>query len=216
MVSLSEIVNRVAPDVMGCPSLIITSKVKDVLVDFCKESWILHQSIVASVLSTDVTEINDGVDIDISTIALDRRPINIFSLSVDGTPFVTEKMEISSAVNDISNLVDSDILKFNFPDDDTVRIFPLDEVDQEIIVDVVFTPTLSITEIDDNIFYDHHETIESGVKAKLFGMPGKDWSDGNLAMTHMAIYGKGVNDAKVSATQHYDFKRRMNTRQYRI
>ncbi len=198
---ISQFRGDVLVEVIGCPPNIVDQAVADAIIQTCKDASLFVKAFEHSVdASEDVdTSDNDSITIDLSDYVSDTlRPWTIRELKIDGTPWATEWLELENDMEDLS-LYDIVSTKFfNFPDRETMKIYPMDTTDDvKVYLKIVWLPLRTMTLIDDFIFDDYHDAVEAWAKWKLMNMPKKQWTDISLATLKLSEYSRKMEDAKI-------------------
>jgi hypothetical protein len=100
----------------------------------------------------------------------------------------------------------------------SIRVYPLiaDDVDGDIylaprfvvVTDVVSnlgtsTADNAVPYLPDRIFYAFRNQLVSGALARLYMLPGKDWSNSRLAATHLQMFEDGIVRAESAAGREF-------------
>mgnify|MGYP003659170677 CR=1 FL=1 len=95
---------------------------------------------------------------------------------------------------------------FSFVDDASIRFYPTPDAKLTFNGVVVLKPKLSATGVEGFIFDAHSRAIASGTIAKLAEIPGKEWSNPDLAMQHRVMYERCINKAKGRDTRRVNLR----------
>ena len=196
MIAITDFVDRVSPDILGAPNKLITECIRDVIIRFCAETWVLQRGFGATVSSIN-TALNNAATISLTGITdlEEVKPIGVISLLINDYEY---QMKMLKVVNHIDTIADNTTIKYFYFDDSSsydIIICPMTIGD---IINAVFavTPTLDATYVDTILYDTWLEALVAGSKAKLLLMPKKSWTDPQLANLYMKEYRTGVNNAR--------------------
>lgn len=177
---------HIQPHVPGCPELVIDDHLQIAAENFCKRSEVWRERITG--LST-----VDGVsDYKLSTPGRSRLE-NVTHLYVD-----------SAAISRVPSLYydqDTDTEKgrptrYALFGDETIRFYPTPDDVYSFEAAAVLSPSSNATSVPDFLYEDHLQTICYGAISTLTIIPGKEWTNPELAMYYSAKFWKCVDDAK--------------------
>ena len=206
---LTNLINEVLPDVIGCPQPLIEATTRTILKEFCA-TGILNKGFKHDVLATDPATPNDHIDIATPAAMALYAPVNILSMRIDGVAYDARRLEISDDLTDIEELEENRV-KFWYPSTATnIIMYPFPAAACQIYLQVAFRPAASgvfliNSPLDDRFYDDWHETIVAGVKAKLLVMPKKAWTgDAGIVQWYQGIYDQGRRAALASVVHSMD------------
>lgn len=201
--NITEFSKRVQPDVPGCPKLVVDNAVIDALIQFCKDTHYLEKSFEHDVVAADIVDLdNDSVNVLLTTyVGATIRPILLTEFRIDGTKWEAQKINLLNDQDDIAEIAIQGTKFFTYPDRTHIKFYDIEAVDQRFYIKQVYVPLTTITTIDDDIYDDHHETVEAWAKWKLMSMPKKDWSDPANAAVNLGLYNDGMASAKIKKDQ---------------
>jgi hypothetical protein len=197
--AISDFSSQVVKEVVGCPSFEADSAVAATLIEFAKKTEIFRRSFDHAAYDSGVNLYeNDEIRIDISSMDAHKRPHALHSLAVDADVYLRHDGNLVHLVpaGNIANrdaILHSGRKYYYFPSRTEVAVFPVETSEiasapTYINLEVVLVPLGTITEIDDEVYDDHLETILAGAKMRLFRQPGKAWTDMNLSGYWQGIY----------------------------
>jgi hypothetical protein len=197
--NITVLSNRVQPDVIGCPKVVVDNAVIDAIIKLCEETHIIEQGFEHDVVSGDITAAdNDSVNVDFTTyVSATLRPVVVTEFRIDGAIWETEYIDLLNDLDDLSEIEIPRAKLFNYPDRTHIKFFGIDVKDQRFYIKQAYAPLTTITTIDDWIYDRYHKAIEARAKWELMSMPGKDWSNAALAGYNMSLYRDGVAEAKI-------------------
>jgi len=196
--NLTEISRRVAPDVMGCPNVLVDEAVLRTIIKFCEETHILEKAFEHDVLSTDIVAAdNDSVNVNLATYITDGRPILLTEFRIDGAKWDAQEIKLLNDQDDLDEISISGTKFFTWPDTTHIKFYGIEAEDQRFFIKQIYVPLDTATTIDDDIYYRFRDTIEAGARATLMDMPKKDWTDPVTAGRNWSKYNDGVAMAKI-------------------
>jgi hypothetical protein len=132
--NLTEISRRVAPDVMGCPNVLVDEAVLRTLVKFCEETQILEKAFEHDVLATDVVAAdNDSVSVNLATYLTDGRPILLTEFRIDGVAWDAQEIKLLNDQDDLDEIAISGTKFFTWPDTTHIKFYGIEAKVQEAI-----------------------------------------------------------------------------------
>lgn len=171
--NFSDLVADVLIEAPGCPEPIAISTLRRTAIKFCRESHVWVEQI------NDLYPVNDVTKYKV-TPPDDTQIIAIASM-VHHKGESEFKVKYWPLVNPLGYL--------SFP--------AVPELDQgPIRIKVVLAPTNTANEMPDAIGEDYREGLIHGAVAKLVMMPGKDWSNPQMAAYHQSLYDEQKREAK--------------------
>ena len=190
----------VQPYLPGCPEIVIESHLQETAADFCADSEIWRYTIDSDFTSANTAE----YEIDVPTGSLLE---NVLYLNVEGHPIkhVSER-HFNAPINADGTAIKGTPTAFSFVDDASIRFYPTPDARLTFNGVVVLKPKLSATGVEAFIFDAHSRAIASGTIAKLAEIPGKEWSNPDLAMQHRVMYERCINKAKGRDTRRVNLR----------
>lgn len=206
MTDIKEFVKYVQPDVPGCPLPLIEREIREIIQQFCEDTWILQQTLAVGITSDDIdTSLNNQVSIDLTNIVgTAYRPIFLVELDIDWVPY--EALEWRHEITHNALILNTRNKKFfYFSGNTTLVLYPISKV-CSIRVTISYKPLKNTTSYDDLFYEDYVDTIAAGVRSRLFKMPGKAWTNPQAADLEWRNYQRGVNRA--SKNVRYGFRKK--------
>jgi hypothetical protein len=204
--NISEIKKLVKPDVLTCPDPIVNREVLTVILDFCKKTNVMQREFELSIDSNDIdTDVQNGVDFDISEHSYNLRPTVVMEILIDSVPYVPFKRNIRTTITAYDYIkgaagasvsADDRFKYYWIPDNQTIRVYDMSSGDSNIYFKIAVKPLRDATTIDTNIFEDWSEALVAGAKWRILKMPGKEWSDSRAATEYRREYRKYLSEAK--------------------
>jgi len=196
--NISEFSRRVAPDVIGCPRVLIDEIVLKILVKFCEETHIIEKAFEHDVVTADIVAAdNDSVSVNLATYITDGRPILLTEFRIDGVPWDAQEIKLLNDQDDLDEISISGTKFFTWPDTTHIKFYGIEAEDQRFFIKQIYVPLDTATTIDDDIYYRFRDTIEAGARATLMDMPKKDWTDPVTAGRNWSKYNDGVAMARI-------------------
>ncbi len=196
--NISEMSRRIAPDLIGCPRVLIDAAVVDAIIKFCEDTHVMEKSFEHDVVTADVdTADNNSVNVNIASYLTTVRPILLTEFKIDGGAWGASFIDLANVQDDISEISVQGAKLYTYPDRTHIKFYDIDAQDQRFYIKQVYVPLSTITTVDDDFFDRYHKAIEAGAKAELLDMPKKDWTDPNAATKSRIVYTDGVVSAKL-------------------
>jgi hypothetical protein len=176
----------VQPYLPGCPEIVITSHLQEAAADFLARSEIWRYNIEEDFTSKSTSDYD--IDVPQNTVIE-----NILSLYVDGCRL--------SSVTDRhydrpSTAAQARPLRYSIYQDTQVRFYPTPDKKYTFEGLCVLKPSLTATGVEDWIFETYGRCISYGAIAYLAQVPGKEWSNPELAGYYQTKFNKDADDAK--------------------
>jgi hypothetical protein len=199
---LTDIRDWILPDVAGCPKALVLSRLREVLDDFCKESWILRAAADAIDLAADTAEYDISFTGDYLPIAIYEAKIGDGSTD-DSEINITTERKMDRIRNWRTHETAGDISSCLLTEDYKARVYPIptSAPNNDLYLTCYVTVTTDATAIADRIYYDWRRVIRHGVLGELMGINKKPWTDLKAAAWHASEYYKGRAQAKGRALQ---------------
>lgn len=175
----------VLPNVPNCPTITVDQELAAVCADFCARTHIWRGSVEAqnTTANESTYPINDCAVIE-----------SVLWLLVDGDKLVhTDARQMRQEDFDRTGKP----THFWVVADTQVRLFPIPDDTYEITGELAFKPSRASRGIENWIYETWADAIVSGVLWKLCSIPGKEWSNIDLAMMHKAIFEKAIAQARI-------------------
>ena len=196
--NISEISRRVAPDVMGCPNVLIDEAVLRTLIKFCEETHVLEKAFEHDVVSTDIVAAdNDSVNVNIASYITDGRPILLTQFKIDGVDWDAQEIKLLNDQDDLDEISVSGTKFFTWPDTTHIKFYGIEAEDQRFFIKQIFVPLDTATTMEDDLYYRFRDVIAAGARARLLEMPRKDWTDPAMAGLNWSRYNDGVALARI-------------------
>lgn len=227
MADVKDFAKRIAPHVIGCPSMLVERVARDVIIDFCQRTHILSMVFDHSVAAADVDDdFNHAVDIEIPDVTSGTKAIgyrtsndssgrpvkdsegvlvlspitdiehlqliDITGLWIDGSPKRVERLSLATDMAYRDNILGS-VVYCHILEPHVMRIFPLEAEAQTLTIKAAFEPVENAYTYPQQLYDHHSRTIEWGTVADLMDMPGKVWSNHQLAQIFRARYSRQLS-----------------------
>lgn len=180
----------ILPETPGCPEVTVNSALAASAAEFCAETHIWRET-----LDPFDTEADEALyDLDASAVVE-----SVPQLVVDGR----ELGHVDIRLLDPTRLTDTGIPShFWVQDDRSVRLFPIPDGVYPVVATVTLKPSRSARQVPDWIFETFADGIVSGALWRLLRIPGKEWTNVDLAGAHKALFEKAVVEARVRDYRH--------------
>lgn len=176
----------VQPHVSGCPEVVIENHLRQASVDFCERSEVWRRR-----LETDYT-IQGVSDYELS-VPNNALLENITSLFIDGLP---ARRVSDFNIENYPDTAEGRPQYFSMHEDAEVRLYPTPDARYSLKTDCVLKPGLEATGVEDFIFRTHRQCIAYGALGTLMIIPGKEWTNPELATYYSLKFNKSCDDAK--------------------
>ncbi len=196
--NITEMSRRIAPDLIGCPRILIDEAIVDALIRFGEDTHIIEKGFEHDVVTADViTADNNSVNVNIATYITDMRPVVLTEFKIDGTDWDAQFVDLENVMDDIDEISVAGVKLFTYPDRTHIKFYNINAEDQRFYIKQVYVPTSTITTVEDDFYDRYHKHIEAAAKAELMGMPKKDWSDPPMAGYYESKYQDGVARTRI-------------------
>lgn len=186
----------VQPHVPGCPEIVIENHLQEAAAEFCQISEVWRYDIDKDYTSKNTAE----YDIEVPTRAILE---DILVLYIDGLPCT----RVSDKHFDFpSQTTTGRPSYFTIYQDTQVRFYPTPDAKYEFEGVGVLKPSLSATGVEEFIYETHGRSIACGAISKLAMIPGKEWTNPELAAYYKAKFYQHANDAKGRETRRVNLR----------
>ena len=186
----------VQPHVPGCPEIIIQTHLQEAAAEYIARSELWRFDIESDFTSKNTSD----YEIDVPTGAVLE---NILTLFVNGTP----ANRVTDRHFHVSNTADNSApTSFSIYQDNQIRFFPTPDRKYTFEGVGVLKPSLSATGVEDFIFETHGRSIACGAIWRLTIIPGKEWSNPEVAMYYKNEFYKHMDAAKGRDTRRVNLR----------
>ena len=186
----------VQPHVPGCPEIIIQTHLQEAAAEYIARSELWRFDIDSDFTSKNTSD----YEIDVPTGAVLE---NILTLFVNGTP----ANRVTDRHFHVSNTADNSApTSFSIYQDNQIRFFPTPDRKYTFEGVGVLKPSLSATGVEDFIFETHGRSIACGAIWRLTIIPGKEWSNPELAMYYKNEFYTHMDAAKGRDTRRVNLR----------
>ncbi len=170
---------HVLPYVAGCPEEVAISALRNAAIEFCKETQchITGVSVVFDGATGPVPDLATQI-VDIVDAKCAGQPLKVLALN---DPEVEELGMGEFAIR--------------MADPNSLTITPTPTVPMRVDLLAIVAPGPASTQMLDDLWRRHHEAIANGALHRIFEIPSRVWSDGQLAI----YYGNKFEAAKAKA-----------------
>lgn len=175
----------VQPHVPGCPEITIKLHLQEAAVDFCERSAVwrfdIEQDFTAKTLSDYEIFVPDNSLLE-----------NILVLYLGGVPLkkVVDSHHFRSSQSGLGRP-----RAYSLYQDASIRFYPTPDDKYTFDGVGVAKPTLDATGVEDFIYNTHGRAIACGALGKLLNIPGKEWTNPDLASYYTMKFAKAADDA---------------------
>lgn len=183
------------PQVPGCPNIVARNELRSAARVLLSESraWTAILPVQAIVID------QDTLTLDLTGAEL----VRIEEAWYDGTPMdvQTTPEALSAALGDDWRVQTGTPTAVLMDSPEVVRLYPVPNADATtgLKLRVALQPSKTATGMPGDLARRYHEQILAGAKARLMLMPGKPWSNGDLATVQAAVFNQGVDRANLDA-----------------
>jgi len=207
MTALTEFVGRILPDVPGCPRTTIISAALDGAIELCKRAEV-HKYEHAAIATTASTASYAFVPPAGTVVA------EVLRAWYDGNEIDPQDQD---QLNDlyVDWLNESGTPKyFTRLDKRNIRLVPTPDATGSLTLLVSLKPAIDATTIDDTVYQEYRELIESYAKAKLMAMSDKSWTNYQLAAALMGKFEDEIPGVQFKAGKGHVRARRRTKAQF--
>lgn len=200
MATLSNFYPYVLPEVPGCPEISVDVALRSSLIEFCEKSLVIQRD------HDPLTVVAGVVDYDFEppTGSLVIKVMKAWYKSEELIPLAPDEVEDAELYNrsfSDANTAGSQPRYILQKDERTFSLYPIPDanVANGLTMRVAYKPTRTASSFEDVLFEDYAEVIAAGAKARLMMSPGKTYTNPQLAVAMMDMFGRGVNTARSRA-----------------
>jgi hypothetical protein len=186
----------IQPFVPGCPEVVIESHLQEAAAEYIGRSEIWRFEVENDFTSKNTAD----YEIDVPTGAILE---NILVLYIDGQPVkrVTDRHYALPNTTDTGSPS-----AFTIYQDAQIKFFPTPDKKYTFSGVGTLKPSLSATGVEDFIFETHGRSIACGAIHRLCAIPGKEWSNPEVAMYYKNEFYKHMEDAKGRDTRRVNMR----------
>lgn len=175
----------VQPHVPGCPEITIEAHLQESAVDFCERSGVWRYDLESDFTSRNLSDYeiflpNNTALENILVLYLDQFPL---TKVVDSNHFMSSEAGTGRPSY------------YSIYQDTFVRFYPTPDDKYTFEGVVTLKPTLDATGVEDFIYNTHGRAIACGALSKLLYIPGKEWTNPELAAYYRMKFAKAADDA---------------------
>lgn len=186
----------IQPHVPGCPEIVITAHLQEAAAEYCKLSEIWRFDIEQDFTSKNTSDYE--IDVPVGA-ALE----NILVLYLNGTLVKRVSDRHFDMPTDISPSAPS---YYTIYQDTQIRFYPTPDTKYTFEGVGVLKPKLTATGVEDFIFETHGRSIACGAIAQLAAIPGKEWTNPDMAGYYHAKFYRHAANAKGRDTRRVNLR----------
>lgn len=188
MAAFSAIYPMVAPEVMGCPGIIMDSAILRATIEFCEKSTAWRQALPPLALVDGVAEYPLVLPDDSRLVVIREREVKLGGLPLHpiGDPALLYSQ--SGTPTRYAQRGFNSLILWPTPSGVSGRM---------VTVFAVLAPKLSATSIPDVIADRYYEAVAEGAKAILKRMPNQPWGDPGRAADHHQAFSIKTAEARI-------------------
>ena len=184
----ADIYDLVLPDVPGCPTPTIDVALGVSAADFCARSHIWRETLDPEPVVRNVA------DYELTPSFTNTVTESVLWANLDDTPLE----HVDSRYIDKSRMSETGTpTAFWMLNDTQINLFPIPDSKGTLTAAIAVKPSRDATGVEDWIYESYIDPIVSGAIWRLARVPGKAWSDPEIAMYHHRLFEKGITDARV-------------------
>jgi hypothetical protein len=175
----------ITPHLPGCPNASIKTYLALTARDFFTKTYLWQDDIDAIYLAVNQVE----YDLDAEAEVEDVLAVVLDKQQLDRTEFRLIPFERRDEIGPPR--------MYWIHSDRTIRVFPTPDKRAVMKVSAVLKPARDATGVEDWIYATWADVLVNGTVAQLAIMPGKEWSDMNLASMHKILYEQAVTKTRI-------------------
>lgn len=179
------------PHLQSCPNETKRTYLASTTADFFARTYLWQDDIDAVYLSANVIEYDLDAEGDVEVE-------DVISVVLDGQKL--ERVDFRHVPHE-RRTETGDPVKYWLHADRTIRVFPIPDRRATLRVAAVLKPRRNGTGVEDWIYETWADVLVSGTIAQLAMIPGKDWSDVNLATMHKATFERAISNTRIRDTR---------------
>lgn len=192
--NVSDIVPFIAPEVPGCPDALIKQALVQTAIEFCTET-LAWQEI------QDPVSVSDGQNLLDVDVPRDSRIVVVRDIWASNRKLRPVTMpQLFELIPNWQTATGSEPTYYNASADwQSIRIYPipLEANNAKLTMRVAYTPTLAATTLPDEICTKYLDGLLGGTKSRLMLMPGKAWSNVQMAAAYRTQFADQMLKAKI-------------------
>lgn len=205
VVTFDSLVNNIAPQVPGCPMLVVSSTIRKVIIDLCERAKVWRVALAPVVLTSGVynyTLTSSVAGTEVSAIisnTLYRATAKVTSkLSMVTGEFI---FETAPSWPDLINLNQPSML-FKM-DESSFNVAPVPDTQDTYTVNMfaAIRPSMTSTTWDSNLAAQYQREVYHGVLHELMMIPDRVWSDDQKSLYHGKQWTYLLNSARARASK---------------
>lgn len=194
-------------DVLGCPDILVEREIRNSAIDFFRRSqaWRAQLdpiSVAANVDTYDIEQYGSAVE----------KIIDVFYTGIQLTPKTygeinaQRKLAIATALGITSDSVLPSVKFYAQQNPSQIVLYGMPDASyvDGLLIDAVLVPTRTSTGMDSVIADRYWDAIVHGAKHRLMIVPGKPWTDANLAAWHKTQMDNLVDSAGIEAVRGFN------------
>jgi hypothetical protein len=175
----------ITPHLPGCPNASIKTYLALTARDFFTKTYLWQDDIDAIYLAVNQVE----YDLDAEAEVEDVLAVVLDKQQLDRTEFRLIPFERRDEIGPPR--------MYWIHSDRTIRVFPTPDKRAVMKVSAVLKPARDATGVEDWIYATWADVLVNGTVAQLAIMPGKEWSDMNLASMHKILYEQAITKTRI-------------------
>lgn len=187
MTDLEQFARHAAPELPGCPTLVITDTVIRVTQQLCDTADVLREMV-------SVTMVADTREY-LLTVSSGHILSRVLNVKTEAYPRGLAKTNETEADQSSSPGIPSAFYVDGYRE---LCLVPTPSKVETVAVIVTVKPNWSSEQLDDALYNTHLDLIMAGVKSMLMMQPGKEWSNEKMAAHYKTQYESGLAAARIA------------------
>jgi hypothetical protein len=175
----------ITPHLPGCPNASVKTYLALTARDFFTKTYLWQDDIDAIYLAPNQVE----YDLDAEAEVEDVLAVVLDKQQLDRTEFRLIPFERRDEIGPPR--------MYWIHSDRTIRVFPTPDKRAVMKVSAVLKPARDAASVEDWIYATWADVLVNGTVAQLAIMPGKEWSDMNLASMHKILYEQAITKTRI-------------------
>lgn len=199
MANMTDLLPFVLPHVAGCPDPVALSQIVNAAIRFCRETKIYQRELDKQTILPNVS-IYDVSPPDDQTVVSEILELRIAGLRAN--PVTLDNL--NEQFEDWPNRTGTPTTFF-FPNKEQVQLVvtPNLKIMNGLYMRAALYPAPTATTLDDEIFNRYYQEIAEGAISNIMALPGKPYSNPQLAMVHGNLFESCITNRAIEAQKSF-------------
>lgn len=195
---LDDFLPHLLPELPGCPDALVKQQLLFGIIEFCTETHAWNE------IQDPITILDRQNEIDVET-PRDARIVAVKDVWASNRKLRPVTMDqLFERIPNWQTAESTEPVYYNASVDyRTIRIFPspIGQAGQRntLTMRVAYAPTMSATTFPDELGIKYWDHLQAGAKSRLMMVPGKSWTNLQMAAVYKQQFEDGILKAKISA-----------------